>query len=311
MEISFTSLGTASALPTISRFSSAHVLKMRGRLFLIDCGEGCQMQLRKYRFSMVKIESIFISHLHGDHCFGLFGLLSTMAMLGRSNRLRIFAPAEFSEILDFFMKHFGEGVKYEIEHIVLNAKEPTKIFEARTFEIFAFPLNHRVETFGFLFKEKLPLLNVFRDKVVDFNLTAHEISTLKKGIEVIRGDGTTLSPAEFTYRPYIPRSFAYCSDTAPFSALKDWISGVDLLYHEATYGKDMEKLAETTTHSTASQTALCAREAGVGKLLIGHFSSRYPNISLLLDEARGIFPNTEISKEGEANIIELKKFKKE
>ncbi len=311
MEFSFTSLGTASALPTINRFSSAHVLKMRGRLFLIDCGEGCQMQLRRYKISIVKIENIFISHLHGDHCFGLFGLLSTMAMLGRSNILRIFAPTEFSEILDFFMKHFGEGVKYEIEHVILNSKQPTKIFEARTFEVIAFPLNHRVETFGFLFKEKEPLLNVYRDKIVEYNLKSHEVSSLKKGIEVVRENGTLLSPLEFTYRPYIPRSFAYCSDTAPFSELKGWISGVDLLYHEATYGKDMEKLAETTTHSTASQTAACALEAGVSKLLIGHFSSRYPNLSLLLDEARAIFPNTEIPKEGEANFIELKKFKKE
>lgn len=298
MNFEITTLGTASALPMANRFPSAHLLNVHGRLFLIDCGEGCQMQLRRYNFSLLKIDNIFISHAHGDHIFGLFGLLSTFAMLGRTNDLHIYAPSVLEDILAFFHKYFGDGLKYNVIHHKLEMKEPLPIYESKSLVVSAFPLKHRVPTFGFLFKEKEPAQNVHKEMIEPNNLTLYEIARLKEGKQVVRESGEILDPALFTYKPYHGRSFAYCSDTLPFKKLIKWIEGVDLLYHEATFADDMAKMAKTTHHTTGLQVGEIAQQAQVKRLVIGHFSSRYPNTDTILEEARLSFPNTDAAKEG-------------
>ena len=302
MNFTLNVLGTASALPTTERYPSAQVLEVRGRLFMIDCGEGAQMQIRRARISFLKIEHICLSHIHGDHLFGIFGLLSTMGMFGRSSVLNIYAPKSFAPVLDFFMLHFGEGVKYEINHVVLEMSEPEIVYENRTVELLAFPLNHRVETFGFIIREKMPAYNVHKEAIVKYGLTVAEIGRLKAGEDVVRED-MVISRDEAAYLPYVPRSYAYCSDTAPFPELAQWVKGVSLLYHEVTYPADMEEMAQKNFHSTTLQAAKVALDAGVGRLLVGHYSSRYPSVDFFLDELRSVFPDADLAHDGD--VVEI------
>ena len=302
MNFTLNVLGTASALPTTERYPSAQVLDVRGRLFMIDCGEGAQMQIRRAKVSFLKIEHICLSHIHGDHIFGIFGLLSTMGMFGRSSVLNIYAPKSFAPVLDFFMLHFGEGVKYEINHVILEMSEPEIVYENRTVELLAFPLNHRVETFGFIIREKMPAYNVRKEAIAKYGLSVAEIGRLKGGEDVVREDGV-IPLAEAAYLPYVPRSYAYCSDTAPFPELAQWIKGVSLLYHEATYPADMEEMAQKNFHSTTLQAAKVALEAGVGRLLVGHYSSRFPSVDFFLDELRSVFPDTDLASDGD--VVEI------
>jgi len=244
----------------------------------------------------MKIDSIFISHIHGDHVFGLPGLLSTMGMLSRVQPLTIYAPANFGPILKFFLSYYGEGIAYEIRHVPLTMREPEVIYHTKSLEISAFPLNHGIETFGFIFKEKDPQYNVKKWKIDEYGLSLSEIAAVKRGEDVIREntDGTflTLPLSELGYKPFIPRSYAYCSDTAPFAEEAGWVSGVDILYHEATYLEALSDLAEARHHSTTVQAARCALAAGVSKLVIGHYSSREKNVSLYEAECRSVFPET-------------------
>ena len=292
-------LGTASALPTTERYPSAQVLDVRGRLFMIDCGEGAQIQLRKAGVSFLKIEHICLSHIHGDHLFGLFGLLSTMGMLGRSSDLDIYAPASFRPVLDFFLSSFGEGIKFGINFVPLEMKEPEVVYENRTVELLAFPLNHRVDTYGFMIREKLPPYNVHKEAISRYGLSLTEIGTLKRGEDVLRPDGSVVRSYEAAYVPYVPRSYAYCSDTAPFPELSRWIAGVDLLYHEATFPAEMSEMAEKTFHSTTLQAAQTALDAGAKRLLVGHYSSRFPSVDFYLDELRSVFPATDLAHDGD------------
>ena len=318
MNFTLNILGTASALPIVNRYPSAQVLDVRGRLFLIDCGEGVQIQMRRQHLSILKLDTIFITHLHGDHVFGIFGLLSTMSMLGRKTPMNIYAPTAFGKILNDFMASFGEGFNFEPVHHAVKVSAPEKIFETRNMEVLAFPLKHRIETYGYLFREKTPMRNVRKECIEKYGLTLAEIAALKRGDDVVRAPGEACEPSvengfvrfsgsdepavlkssELTYLPYKPRSFAYCSDTAPFRQLSEWIKGVDLLYHEATFPCGYESLAKATFHSTTLQAAECAAAAGVGRLLIGHYSSRFPDARFFLDEARSVFPAAELSAEG-------------
>ena len=302
MNFTLNVLGTASALPTTERYPSAQVLDVRGRLFMIDCGEGAQVRLRKAKVSFLKIEHICLSHIHGDHIFGIFGLLSTMGMLGRSSVLNIYAPKSFRPILDFFMTHFGEGVKYEINFVELEMAEPSVVYENRTVELLAFPLKHRVETFGFIIREKMPPYNVYKEAISRYGLTLAEIGTLKRGEDVVRED-CVIPHKEAAYLPYEPRSYAYCSDTAPFPELSQWVKGVSLLYHEATYPAEMSEMAEKNFHSTTVDAASLAKEAGVGRLIVGHYSSRFPSVDFYLDELREIFPESYLAKDGD--VVEI------
>ena len=302
MNFTLNVLGTASALPTTERYPSAHVLDVRGRLFMIDCGEGAQMQLRRAKISFLKIEHICLSHIHGDHVFGIFGLLSTMGMLGRSSTLNIYAPKSFRPVLDFFVEHFGEGVKYEINLVELDMSQPKVVYDNRTVELLAFPLNHRIDTFGFIVREMMPAYNVHKEAIARYGLTLAEIGALKRGEDVVRKDCIILH-SEAAYVPYVPRSYAYCSDTAPFPELAQWIKGVTLLYHEATFPAEMQEMAEKTFHSTTLQAAQTALDAGVGRLLVGHYSSRFPSVDFYLDELRTIFPEVDLAHDGD--VVEI------
>ena len=302
MNFTLNVLGTASALPTTERYPSAHVLDVRGRLFMIDCGEGAQMQLRRAKVSFLKIEHICLSHNHGDHVFGIFGLLSTMGMLGRSSTLNIYAPKSFRPVLDFFMEHYGEGVKYEINLVELEMSEPDVVYENRTTELLAFPLNHRVDTFGFIIREKTPSYNIYKEAISRYGLSLAEIGALKRGEDVVRED-CVIPHSEAAYVPFVPRSYAYCSDTAPFPELVQWIKGVTLLYHEATFPAEMAEMAEKTFHSTTIQAAQTALEAGVGRLLVGHYSSRFPSVDFYLDQMRDVFPEVALAHDGD--VVEI------
>jgi ribonuclease Z len=302
MNFTLNVLGTASALPTTERYPSAQVLNVRGRLFMIDCGEGAQIQMRRAGISFLKIEHICLSHIHGDHIFGLFGLLSTMAMLGRTAPLNIYAPSNFAPILQFLLQQFGEGFLYEVHHIVLDMKEPALVYENRRTELLAFPLNHRVDTYGFIIREKTPQHNVHKEAISKYGLSIAEIGALKRGEDIVRGD-YVIPNSEAAYIPFVPRSYAYCSDNAPFPELAEWVRGVTVLYHESTFPADMEEMAAKTYHSTTLQAAQTAREAGVGRLLVGHYSSRYPSVDFFLDELRSIFPNTELAHD--MDVVEI------
>ena len=302
MNFTLNVLGTASALPTTERYPSAQVLDVRGRLFMIDCGEGAQIQLRKAGVSFLKIEHICLSHIHGDHIFGLFGLLSTMAMLGRTAPINIYAPKSFAPILNFFKTTFGEGILYEIRYVELEMKSPEIVYENRTVELLAFPLNHRVETFGYIIREKMPPFNIHKEAIEKYDLTLSEIGTLKRGEDVVRKD-VVITNAEAAYRKYQPRSYAYCSDTAPFPELAQWVQGVSVLYHEATFPSEMTEMAAKTFHSTTIQAAQCAKDAGVGRLLVGHYSARYPSVEFYLDEMRSVFPNSFLTKD--MDVVEV------
>lgn len=191
----------------------------------------------------MKIDAIFISHIHGDHVFGLFGLLSTMGMLSRMAPLNIYAPVGFGPILKFFLSYYGDGIPFEIRHVPMTMKSPQEVYHSRSLEIYAFPLNHKIDTFGWLFREKEPQMNVKKWKIDEYSLSLTEIGTVKRGEDVVRElpDGTkeVLPFEELGYKPYNPRSFAYCSDTAPFPELASWVKGVDLLYHETTYPAEL------------------------------------------------------------------------
>jgi len=302
MNFTLNVLGTASALPTTERYPSAQVLDVRGRLFMIDCGEGSQISLRKAGISFLKIEHICLSHIHGDHIFGIFGLLSTMGLLGRKSPLNIYAPESFRPVLDFFISNFGEGLLFEMNHVVLNMSGPEVVYENRTVELLAFPLNHRVDTFGFMIREKEPGLNVHKEVIARYGLSLSEIGALKRGEDVVREDSVILNQ-EAAYRPYEPRSYAYCSDTAPFPELAQWINGVSLLYHESTFPAAMEDIAARTFHSTTLQAAQCALDAGAGRLIVGHYSSRFPDVGFYLDELRSVFPETYPAHDGD--VVEI------
>lgn len=301
-------LGTASALPTTERYPSAQVLDVRGRLFMFDCGEGAQIRLRKAGISFLKIEHICLSHIHGDHIFGVFGLLSTMAMLGRTAPINIYAPENFRPVLDFFKASFGEGFLYDINYLSLGMTEPEVVYSNRTSELLAFPLNHRIDTYGFLLREKQPQHNVRKEAIEKYGLSLAEIGTLKRGEDVVRpasdtSDRMIIPNSEAAYMPYVPRSYAYCSDTAPFPELATWVKGVTLLYHEATFPAEMEDMAAKTFHSTTLQAAQTALEAGVSHLLVGHYSSRFPSVDFYLDELRSVFPASDLAHD--MDVMEL------
>ena len=300
-------LGTASALPTSVRYPSAQIIDVRGRLFMIDCGEGAQMQIRKAGISFQKIEHICLSHIHGDHIFGIFGLLSTMGLLGRKAPLNIFAPAEFGPVLEFFKAHFGEGLLFEIHFTALEMKSPELIYENRRTELLAFPLNHRINTFGFIIREKMPQRNVSKEAISEYGFDLSEIGTLKQGEDVIRktpdGESSIIKNEDVTYYRYLPRSYAYCSDTAPFEELAEWIRDVDLLYHESTFPAEMTEMAERTFHSTTLQASQVAKDAAVKRLVVGHYSSRFNSVDFYLDEIQTIFPDSSLAHDGD--VIEI------
>ncbi len=287
-----TILGSSSALPTSERYPSAHVLNAHERLFLIDCGEGTQMQLRKNRIRFGKINHIFISHLHGDHVFGLYGLLSTFSLMGRENPVHLYAPEIYQHIFRSHLNDFDIHLSYEIDFIPLSGKDPVQILDDKYITVTSFPLEHRVPAFGFLFREKKSERNVIKECILKYQIPPVRIPAIKKGEDFITPDGVIIKNEDITLPPPEPLSYAYCSDTKYFKRLASFVKGVSLLYHEATFDKSKEELARVTGHSTTLEAARTALDADAGTLLIGHFSARYRDISFLVEEARTLFPHT-------------------
>lgn len=317
-------MGTASAMPVAGRFQSAHVLDVHGRLFLFDCGEAVQRQLLRYNVSIAKIDTIFISHIHGDHISGLFPLLSTLGLSCRNTPVVIYGPSNLGPVLKFFISFCGKGIGVDVDFHSLKVKGPEVIYSTKSIEVIAFPLNHKIETYGYMVREKMPLMNIRKESLLKYDFTKSEIGALKRGEDIVRpagpDDGATflngfvkhsgtdepmvIHNSEVAYRPYEPRSYAYCSDTAPFSELSGWIRGVTLLYHEATYLQELEEQARLRYHSTTLQAAQCALDADAGKLVVGHYSSRCRDASLYEKECRSVFPRSYAANDGDVFEIE-------
>jgi ribonuclease Z len=287
-----TILGSSSALPTSGRYPSAHVLNAHERLFLIDCGEGTQMQLRKTRLRFAKINHVFISHLHGDHVFGLYGLLSTFSLMGRTNPIHLYAPENYDKMLRSHLSDFDINLSFEINFIPLSGKDPVKILDDKYLTVTSFPLQHRIPSYGFLFREKRSERNLIKECIEKYQIPQVRLPAIKKGEDFIAPDGSVIKNEDITIPPREPLSYAYCSDTKYFRRLAAFVKGVSLLYHEATFDGSKEDLAQITGHSTTFDAARTALDAGAGALIIGHFSARYRDISPLVDEARTIFPET-------------------
>ena len=286
-----TILGSNSALPTPARFTTSQIVSMNERLFLIDCGEGAQIQLQRFHKKMGKINHIFISHLHGDHFFGLPGLISTLSMSGKKGELHIYAHSDLQIILSSLMKYMNE-VDFRIIYHPLNYHRHAVLYEDSRIKIESFPLKHRIPCCGFLFREQQQDLHLRKEKVDELNIPFPQRILIKKGADFTLPNGLVIQNNELTIPPERPRSYAFCTDTILRDNIIPIIEGVDLFYHEATFTDNLRDLAVKTFHSTAKQAAQLALKAQVGKLIIGHFSSRYKDVNPLIDEAREVFPNT-------------------
>jgi ribonuclease Z len=296
-----TILGNGSAVPTQQQNPSAQMLQYGHRRFLIDCGEGTQMQMLKYDISRKNLSHIFISHLHGDHYFGLVGLISTLHLFGREQPLHVYGPELLEAIIRMQLKASDTRLKFPLMFHVL--RNTDVIYEDNVFEISCFPLNHRIATWGFVFREKEKERNLRKDFVRRYAPGVEQMHKVKQGSNFETPNGDVLKNEDITLDPPLPRSYAYCSDTAYDLNIVPFIRSVDLLYHEATFDDTMAEIAAEKYHSTARQAAQIAAEAGVGKLLLGHFSARFSDVDHLLEEAREVFENTSLSREGETYAV--------
>jgi len=307
MNFSVTFLGTASARPVKDRNQSAQVLRVRERFFLVDCGEGAQRQMAVSGIPMQRIDNIFISHIHGDHVYGLPGLLSTLGMEGRSEPLNIYGPQNFGPLLKFFLSYYGVGIPYEIRFTPLKGSTPEVILETKSLEVVAIPLRHGIETYGYIFREKEPQWNVRKEMIEPYGLTLTEIGSLKRGEDIVRPDGTVLPLSDFGYKPFAPRSYAYCSDTAVFPEEADYLKGVRFLYHEATFLSDQAELATLRFHTTTLEAARLAAEIGAERLYVAHYSSRNRDPKVYEAECRTLFPETYAVSDGDVADFPLDK----
>lgn len=297
MSFSVTILGSASAKPTLTRHPSAQVVNIHEQHYLVDAGEGVQQQMIRCGINPLRLRAVFLSHLHGDHVYGLFPLLSTLGLYGRRTPLPIYAPAPFGEMLECHLRFFDSGLPYEAEWHEVDTTAHALLFENRTLEVWSVPLRHRLPTAGFLFREKEPPRNIEKYKIAKYGLSVAQITAAKRGEHIKLDSGETLSSTELTYKPYAARSYAYLSDTSYSPKAAKLCAGVDLMYHETTYAASERKIARERGHTTSEEAAKTALAAQAGQLLIGHFSSRYKDEQLLVEEARRIFPATEAAKE--------------
>lgn len=304
MSFRITILGSSSAKPTVSRHPSAQAVDIHEQYYLVDAGEGVQQQLVRYGINPLKLRAVFISHLHGDHVFGLFPLLSTLGLYGRRTPLRVFAPAPFGEILDCHLRYFDTQLPYEVQWTEVRTTEHALLMENRTVEVWSIPLRHRVPCAGFLFREKEPPLNVDKCRIAEYGLSIAQITAAKRGEDVVLDSGQVVPNARLTYRPHAPRSYAYLSDTNFSAKAASLCAGVDLMYHEATYAASEQRVARERGHATSADAARAALKAGAGRLIIGHYSSRYKDEMQLVGEARAIFAQTWPAVEGETFTIE-------
>lgn len=290
-------LGCGSALPTTRHFSSSQVVNIREKLFMIDCGEGAQLQLRRSKLKFTRLNHIFISHLHGDHCFGLMGLISTFGLLGRTAQLHIYAHADLEKLLQPQLDFFCKGMTYEVVFHNIDPTQAAVIYEDRSVTVTTIPLRHRIPSCGFLFQEKKTPNHIIRDMIDFYRIPVSQMNKIKNGEDYITEEGVVVPNNRLTTPSAAPRSYAYCSDTLYLKSIIPQIEGADLLFHEATFMSTDDARAKETYHSTASQAAQIAKEAEVKQLVIGHFSARYEDENLLLKESQAVFPQTILAKE--------------
>ena len=290
-------LGCGSALPTTRHFATSQVVNLRDKLFMIDCGEGAQMQLRKSRLKFSRLNHIFISHLHGDHCFGLMGLISTFGLLGRTAELHIHSPKGLEELLAPMLNFFCHTLAYKVIFHEFDTRQASVIYEDRSMTVTTIPLQHRIPCCGFLFAEKARPNHIIRDMIDFYKVPVYELNRIKNGADYITPEGEVIANVRLTRPSDPPRRYAYCSDTIFRREIAEQISGVDLLFHEATFAESELARAKETYHTTAAQAGRIAGEAGVRRLVIGHFSARYEDENVLLKEASAIFPDTILAKE--------------
>jgi len=300
MSLQLTILGCHSATPRVNAHPTAQYLQINNRHFLIDCGEGTQRQMRKYKVGFSKINHIFISHLHGDHFFGLIGLISTFGILNREKELHIYGPVGIKEITELQLKISKSWSRYKIIYHELSSSESELIFEDDKVTVHTIPLTHRVYTNGFLFAEKEKPRKLHIDNIKQYSeIEVCDYHNIKAGKDVILSSGEVISNTELTLPPEKPKSYAFCSDTQYKPDIVPLIKHVDLLYHEATFLEDRADLTEKTKHSTAKEAAQIAKDAQVEQLIIGHYSSRYPDISKFKNEAQTVFNNVSLAVAGE------------
>ena len=295
-----TILGCHSATPTASTHPTAQILEIKGHLFLIDCGEGTQMQLRKYRVKFSRIRHIFISHLHGDHFFGLPGLISTFLLLGREAELHIYGPKGIKQAILLLLKLGKAYTNFPLYFHELEETTPQVIYEDDKVTVETIPLKHRVYTNGFLFKEKLEDRKLNVDAARELNIDLSYYNKIKQGFDVENKDGKLISNKDITFDPPAPKSYAYCSDTEYNPEMVPQIEGATVLYHESTFLDEHYHLAEKTKHSTAKEAAVIARKAKVGTLILGHYSGRYGKLELFRKEAQEVFDNVELAEDGKS-----------
>ncbi|MBZ9730954.1 ribonuclease Z [Salegentibacter sp. JZCK2] len=297
-------LGCYAATPRSFTNPTSQVLEMKNELFLIDCGEGTQVQLRRNKIKFSKIKHIFISHLHGDHSYGLVGLISTFRLLNRETELHVYGPKGIKEIITLQLKLSNSWTNYPLYFHELSSKESQIIYEDEKLSVETIPLIHRIYTNGFLFKEKPGDRKLLINKAVEYNIDVSLYRSLKKGKDVTSETGELIPNELVTEAPAPPKSYAYCSDTAFNQKMIPQISGATVLYHESTFLEDKAELAFPTKHSTAKEAAQIAKEAGVQKLILGHYSTRYTNINLFREEAATIFSEVDIADDGKVFIFE-------
>ncbi len=296
--MNLTILGCYAATPRTFTNPTSQVLEIRNRLFLIDCGEGTQVQLRKNKIKFSKINHVFISHLHGDHFFGLIGLISTFALLGRTTDLHIYGPKGIKEIINLQLRLSNSWTKYDLFFHELESKESEVIFEDDKVIVKTIPLNHRVYTNGFLFQEKIRERKLNLDAVQNYEIEKCYYQNIKNGKDITLEDGRTIENHNLTFDPILPLSYAFCSDTAYNESIIPIIKEVDVLYHESTFLDSEEALAGKTMHSTAKEAAKIALKSNVKQLILGHYSTRYENIDLFKEQAETVFTNVLLADDG-------------
>ncbi len=309
MTFEVTILGSNAAVPAFGRHPSAQVLNVNEQCYLIDCGEGTQIRMSDFSIRRHRINQIFISHLHGDHIFGLIGLLTSYSLGQRTEKMDIFGPAGIQELLDVQIKHSKSHLTYPLNVHIVDPTQSTLIYSDKNVTVTTIPLDHRIPACGYLFREKDRLLNVIPEKLTEYGIDFKQINDIKKGKKGTNAVGEEIENELLTLPPYIARSFAYCSDTAYKPDIIPLLKDIDLLYHEATFTEDKAENAIATKHSTAKQAAMIARDAGVKKLLIGHFSSRYHDLNVLLHEANSVFNDTQLAIEGTTFSVALRRIK--
>lgn len=291
-------LGCGSALPTLRHYASSQIVEIRGKLFMVDCGEGTQMQLRRTHIRFTKLSAVFITHLHGDHCFGLIGMLSTFGLLGRTAKLDVYGPAPLAEVMQQQMRIFCHDFDYEVVFHEVDTQKQQVVFEDRSLTVETIPLAHRMPCCGYLFREKPTLPHIRRDMIDAYHIPLSQVNNIKAGADWVDEEGTCIKNERLVEPAETPRSFAYCSDTHYIDTLGNRLKNVSLLYHESTYAEEYKALADKYMHSTARQAAMVARQAHARCLMLGHYSSRCEDEKVLLNEAKAVFENTILANEG-------------